>query len=624
MLKRDVPLETSLDALRIGAPDPARVRALFTELGFQSLIPRLAPAGSPKSGTTGWIEDAAALGDLMALAASLERVGVEVVTSERNGEPSAVAIGLDETEACVVRLGGDGGLRAVDLAPLLGAERPEKVGSDLKRASFALGRAGVELCGLGFDASVASYVIHPSRQSHRIEDLALELFGRNIASFDEGADAPLEAAAERVRTALQLRGVLGEQIEEQQAEALFREIEMPLVGVLARMEAHGVGIDRDKLSALGAEFDRRLETCLGEIYALAGTEFNVSSPPQLREVLFDRLKISSRGVRRGKTGLSTDVDVLTRLAREHPLPDKILSHRMLSKLKSTYVDALVALVDPRTGRIHCSFNQTVAATGRLSSSDPNLQNIPIRTDEGRRIREAFVPAPGNRLISADYSQIELRLLAHLTGDATLQDSFRKGEDIHRRTAAEVFRRDLDAVAPEERRAAKVINFGIIYGMGPARLARELDISLEAAEEYIRNYFARYPGVSEYVRSTVERARRTGYVTTLFGRRRFIPDIASREGGVRQFAERTAVNTPIQGSAADLIKVAMIRIDRELRESGAGAAMILQVHDELIFEAPEAEVEAVVSLVRKQMTRVAELAVPLEVEVGVGGNWAEIH
>jgi DNA polymerase-1 len=385
-----------------------------------------------------------------------------------------------------------------------------------------------------------------------------------------------------------------------------------------------VRIDTQRLAAMSAELDGRMRTLLAEIHALAGGEFNVHSPPQLRAVLFEKLKISPRGVRRGKTGLSTDVDVLTRLAREHPLPQKILDFRGLAKLKSTYVDALPALVDPATGRIHCFFNQTVAATGRLSSSDPNLQNIPIRTEEGRRIRQAFLPAPGQRLISADYSQIELRVLAHVTADATLVAAFRNREDIHVRTAAEVFHVDPALVSADQRRAAKVINFGILYGMGPSRLAKELAISFEEAQTFIESYFARYPGVQKYVESTLEGARTRGFVTTLLGRRRFIPDLTSTEGGVRQFAERTAVNTPIQGTAADLIKAAMVAIDRRLVAAGSGAGMILQVHDELILEAPEAEVDAVAALVREEMEGAAHLSVPLEVAVGVGSSWAEIH
>ncbi len=491
--------------------------------------------------------------------------------------------------------------------------------------SFGSSAKECALGGLDFDVGVASYVVNPSRQSHRVEDLALEYLGRSLVTgLEESEHGVGEAAAERARSVIRIEAVLREKLAEQQAESLFREIEMPLVSVLARMEVRGVRIDTELLAALGVELDRRMRALLSEIYGLAGGEFNVNSPPQLREILFAKLKISPRGVRRGKTGLSTDVDVLTRLAREHPLPEKILDYRSLAKLKSTYIDALPTLVDPRSGRIHCSFNQTVAATGRLSSSDPNLQNIPIRTEEGRRIRAAFLPAPGHRLISADYSQIELRVLAHISADPTLISAFRKGEDIHMRTAAEVFRVDAGAVSADQRRAAKVINFGILYGMGPSRLSKELEISLEEAKNYIDSYFARYPGVSQYVRLTLEQARANGYVTTLFGRRRFIPDLTSTEGGARQFAERTAVNTPIQGTAADLIKAAMVRIDRRLAERASSAGIILQVHDELIVEAPEADVAEVVALVREEMEGAARLSVPLEVAVGVGSNWAEIH
>ncbi|HSD11177.1 MAG TPA: DNA polymerase I, partial [Candidatus Binatia bacterium] len=462
-------------------------------------------------------------------------------------------------------------------------------------------------------------------QSHRVEDLALEYLGRSLVTgLEDSEHAVGEAAAERARSVVRLEEVLREKLAEQRAESLFREIEMPLVSVLARLEARGVRVDTEVLAALGSELDGRLRALLGEIYELAGGEFNVGSPPQLREILFARLKISPRGVRRGKTGLSTDGDVLTHLAREHPLPQKILDYRSLAKLKSTYVDSLPALVDPETRRIHCSFNQTVAATGRLSSSDPNLQNIPIRTEEGRRLRAAFLPARGHRLISADYSQIELRVLAHMSDDPTLISAFHEREDIHMRTAAEVFGVDAGAVSADQRRAAKVINFGILYGMGPARLSKELEISLEDAKSYIDGYFARHPGVSRYVHATLDEARANGYVTTLFGRRRFIPDLMSPEGGVRQFAERTAVNTPIQGTAADLIKAAMVRIDRRLGERGSDAGIILQVHDELVLEAPEAEVDEIATLVREEMEGAARLSVPLEVVVGVGSNWAETH
>jgi DNA polymerase-1 len=621
-LKTDVPVEVTLDDLRMQAPDYVSLRALFTELGFQSKIPLVAPREPTKSGTTGWIETKAELALFEKILATKGRIALESIeTKDRSLQCLAVA--TEESEAYVITLGGE--IRAADLVPWLGATEVAKIGADLKRVTVLLARERVALRGAELDVGVASYVVNPSRQSHRVEDLALEYLGRAlITGLEDSEHGVGEAAAERARSVLRIAAVLREKLAEQDAERLFEQIEMPLVTVLARMELRGVRIDTQLLAAMSAELDGRMRTLLAEIYALAGGEFNVHSPPQLREVLFEKLKISPRGVRRGKTGLSTDVDVLTRLAREHPLPQKILDFRGLAKLKSTYVDALPALVDPATGRIHCSFNQTVAATGRLSSSDPNLQNIPIRTEEGRRIRQAFLPAPGQRLISADYSQIELRVLAHVTADETLISAFRNREDVHVRTAAEVFHVDPARVSAEQRRAAKVINFGILYGMGPSRLSKELGISFEEAQTYIESYFARYPGVEKYIESTLEAARKTGFVTTLLGRRRFIPDLTSTEGGVRQFAERTAVNTPIQGTAADLIKAAMVAIDRRLTAAGSGAGMILQVHDELILEAPEAEVDAVAAVVREEMEGAARLSVPLEVAVGVGSSWAEIH
>jgi DNA polymerase I len=622
-LKSDLPLEVTLDDLRVQAPDYPRLRALFAELGFQSLIPLVVPREPSKSGTTAWVETRSDLDLFTQSLAGRPRLAVEPLEGER-GRLDGIAVAPEDSEAYLIRLDGPQ-IALADVAPWLSTAEPRKVGSDLKRLAVLLERHGTSLGGLDFDVGVASYVVNPSRQSHRVEDLALEYLGRSLVTGLEDSEHGIgEAAAERARSVLSLEAVLRQKLAEQQAEALFREMEMPLVSVLARMEARGVRVDVALLTALGTELQTRMDGLLREIYVLAGREFNVSSPPQLREVLFEQLKISARGVRRGKTGLSTDVDVLTRLAREHPLPQKILDYRSLAKLKSTYVDTLPALVDRRTGRIHTSFNQTVAATGRLSSSDPNLQNIPVRTEEGRRIRAAFLPAAGHRLVSADYSQIELRVLAHISGDGTLTSAFRSGEDVHRRTAGEIFHVDPEKVDADQRRAAKVINFGIVYGMGPSRLAKELEIPFEEAQTYIESYFARHPGVYRYTRSTLEEARAKGYVTTLFGRRRFIPDLSSPEGGVRQFAERTAVNTPIQGTAADLIKTAMVRIDRRLRELGSGAGMILQVHDELIVEVPEGEVDAIVALVQQEMEGAAQLTVPLEVAVGVGSNWAEIH
>jgi DNA polymerase-1 len=415
--------------------------------------------------------------------------------------------------------------------------------------------------------------------------------------------------------------VVEERLRQQEMDRLFREVEMPLAEVLAEMELAGVLVDADALARFSAELAASLERLMAEIYGLAGEEFNIHSPPQLRAILFDKLKISPRGVRRGKTGLSTDVDVLTRLAADHPLPAKILDYRALAKLKSTYVDALPALIDARTGRVHTSFNQTVAATGRLSSSEPNLQHIPIRTDEGRRIRSAFVAAPGHRLLSADYSQIELRVLAHLSEDPALCAAFAAGDDVHARTAAEVFG---DRPAAEGRRLAKVINYGIVYGMGSARAARELGVPAAEAAAYIESYFRRYAGVRAFIDATVGEARRRGYVTTVLGRRRYLPELAARDPAVRQFAERAATNTPIQGSAADLIKLAMLEVRQRLRAAGLRTRLLLQVHDELVLEAPASEVETVRDAVRQAMEHVWPLRVPLRVDVHDGGSWAEAH
>jgi DNA polymerase-1 len=509
--------------------------------------------------------------------------------------------------------------QAAAVTDLLHDAQVEKVAHDLKRDLLLLGAALGDTVASGFDVMVASYLLEASA-THRLEDLATDELGVNLPLFRDGP----ESLANGVALLPRLRDRFAARLGEWGMERLFHEVEMPLVGVLARMERRGVRLDVAALQAMGGEIDTRLRSLIEEIYALAGGEFNIASPPQLREVLFNRLGLSKKGVRRGKTGLSTDVDVLTRLAEEHPLPAKILEYRALSKLKSTYVDALPAAVNPVTGRLHASFNQTVAATGRLSSSDPNLQNIPIRGDEGRRIRAAFIADEGCELVVADYSQIELRVLAHLSEDPVLVNAFQAGDDIHARTAAEVFGVLPGAITADMRRAAKVINFGIIYGMGPQRLARELGIPLAEAERYIASYFERYAGVRRYMTAIQSEARQRGYVTTLLGRRRTLPDLASPHRGVAQAAERAAANTPIQGAAADLIKVAMVAIDRQLAGEGVRAAMILQVHDELVLEVAAAERERVIEVVRHEMEGVFPLKVPLKVDIGWGRNWAAGH
>ena len=397
---------------------------------------------------------------------------------------------------------------------------------------------------------------------------------------------------------------------------------MPLVGVLASMEREGVLLDGNLLGEMSHQLGELLGVSEEKIYRLAGEQFNINSPKQLQTILFDRLALP-RG-RKTKGGYSTDVDVLTNLARSYELPAQILVFRSLAKLKSTYVDALPALVNPETGRVHTSYNQTVTATGRLSSSNPNLQNIPIRTAEGKRIRQAFIAPEGCELVSADYSQIELRVLAHLSGDELLMSAFESGEDVHTKTASDIFGVFPGMVSEEMRRQAKVINFGVIYGMSPFGLARELGISQKRAKEYIDEYFSRFSGVRRFIDDTLIRAGERGFVTTLLNRRRYIPEINSGNAQVRQFAERTAINTPIQGTAADLIKVAMLNIAGRMKEKTLSATMIMQVHDELIFEVPVQEKEEIMSLVKREMETVITLKVPLKVEIASGRNWDEAH
>ncbi|MFN8544022.1 MAG: DNA polymerase I [Candidatus Binatia bacterium] len=617
-IRCDVPVELEVERLRWDGPDVEALQALFQELEFSSLLREIVPTVEGSVAVeTRTLEPAAEVAAALAGLRAAESVALVPLLSA--GSPIAArleGLALAAPAGAVLHVAApeEPDVLAA-LAPLLADLAVTKLGADLKALRVLLARRGLALGGPAFDVALASYCLNPSRPDHGVAALATELLGLPPES-EAGTPA---AACRAARAVHALRPVLVARLREHDMERLFRDLEMPLAAVLAEMELAGITVDVRRLEALSVEFGQGMERLLAEIHDLAGGPFNVGSPPQLRTVLFEKLGLSTRGVRRGKTGLSTDVDVLTRLAAEHPLPARILEYRQLAKLKSTYVDALQALVDPATGRVHTSFNQTVAATGRLSSSDPNLQNIPIRTEEGRRIRAAFVAAPGCRLVSADYSQIELRVLAHLSEDPALIDAFCRDEDIHARTAADVFGQ---LPAAEGRRLAKVINYGILYGMGPARAARELGVPQAQAEEYIRGYFARFAGVRAFLDRTIAEARERGYVTTVLGRRRYLPELAARDHAVRQFAERAATNTPIQGSAADLIKLAMLEVRRRL--AGARARMLLQVHDELVLEAPDGEVEAAAVAVREAMEGVWPLRVPLRVDVRSGSNWAEAH
>jgi DNA polymerase I len=513
--------------------------------------------------------------------------------------------------------------------------RVAKMGQHLKYDMVALARAGVAVAGISEDAMLAAYVLDPSRAGYSLDTLAREVLGHDtiryadvigtgknqIPFYEVSIERATEYAAENADVALRLCRALRPKVEAAGMAKLYRELEIPLVPVLARMERIGIKVDPTRLRELGAEFTTRLALIERRAQELIGEPVNLASPKQIAELLFVKLGLASG--RKTKTGFSTDSDVLEGLAKDHELPRVILEHRMLSKLKSTYIDMLPRMINRETGRVHTSYNQTGAATGRLSSSDPNLQNIPARGDDGRRIRAAFVPEPGWVLISADYSQIELRVMAHLSHDERFLEAFKRGEDIHTRTAQEILTGGVPPDA-EMRRRAKAINFGILYGLSEFGLSRQLDIHRAEAAVYIKAYFARYPRIRGFLDQTIEDARRRGYVTTMLGRRRYIPDINSKNKNARQAAERVAMNSPIQGTAADIIKLAMLRVDVLLRERQLRSRLLLQVHDELVVEAPEAEREATMQLLREAMSSVMSLAVPLDVEVGAAMDWASAH
>jgi DNA polymerase-1 len=510
-----------------------------------------------------------------------------------------------------------------------------KAAHNVKYDWQVLRRAGVELAGVAYDSMLASFVLDPGRRSHAIDTLSLEHFGRPLQTYADltgrgkaqvsFAEVPVQAAAAHCAgdsaTVLALHEFFAPALRDIAVEPLLRDIEMPLVEVLTDMEWEGISIDPAVFARLNAELGADLRRLDGEIATVAGEALNLNSPRQLATILFEKQQLPM--LKRTKTGPSTDADVLEQLAAMgHALPRLILDYRELQKLKSTYVDTLPATVNRRTGRIHTSFNQTGAATGRLSSSDPNLQNIPIRTPRGEEIRRGFVPRAGWQFLVADYSQIELRIMAHLSGDPGFIEAFHQGGDIHRQTAALIFSVPVDQVTADMRARAKTINFATIYGQGPFALSRQLGISQEDAKSFIARYFERFAGVRAFLDRQIQLAREHGYVETIFKRRRYIPEIKDRNFNLRAYGERNAQNSPLQGSAADLIKLAMIRIHTALREGKLRSRMLLQVHDELVFEAPPEEIEALGRLVRDHMEHVVELRVPLVVDIGVGPNWLD--
>ncbi|MCJ7507482.1 MAG: DNA polymerase I, partial [candidate division Zixibacteria bacterium] len=522
----------------------------------------------------------------------------------------------------------------LELKSVLEDEKIKKICQNLKFDLEILKNSGVDLRGIYFDTMLASYLLDPSSRQHNLNYLALRYFdhemiplksligsGKKEISFDM---VPIECASqyscEDADYTLRLKDLFAPQLTELKLDKLFFEVEVPLIEVLADMEMTGVSIDTAYLKNMSIDLEKDLKRLEKEIYQLAGKEFNINSPQQLGQILFEELKLTPIRKTEKKTGESTDFAVLEELAREHPLPKILLEYRLLSKLKSTYADALPSMVNPKTKRIHTSFNQTVTATGRLSSSEPNLQNIPIKTEIGSRIRKAFIPRNSDyKLLCVDYSQIELRILAHFSKDEKLMESFRKGEDIHSRTASEVFAVPLNEVTLQQRRVAKTANFAVIYGVSPYGLSQQTEMTPKEAKEFIDVYFAQHPQVKEYIDNCIEKARKDGYVTTLLGRRRYIPEITSQNRQRREFAERTAINTPIQGSAADLIKVVMLDIHNFLKKRKTKSRMILQVHDELVFEVHKEEMDFMKDMVRDKMEGCIKLEVPIKVDIGIGEN-----
>ncbi len=654
-VKRDVKLDVDPTDLRVDPADEEKLKELYARLEFQGWLAELGGlSGGPRndeikrdyivitdeSALDAWLKR---LVDAPLFAFDTETTSLDAVSAELVGVSFAVQPG----EAAYVPFGHDytnapqqltRELVLAKLSALLEDPARSKVGQNLKYDHCVLAGYDIELRGIAFDTMLESYVLDSVANRHDMDTLALKHLGHKTVSFEEIAgkgksqltfnqidiDEAAQYAAEDADITLRLHHALWPRLEaEPTLRDLFAKIEIPLVPVLSRIERRGVNIDSEMLAKQSDELKNRIATLEKQIHEAAGGPFNIASPKQIQEVLYDRLKLPVlRKTPKGQP--STAENVLQELAVDYDLPQLILEYRALSKLKSTYTDKLPDMVNPKTGRVHTSYHQAVAATGRLSSADPNLQNIPVRTAEGRRIREAFVAEPGDVILSADYSQIELRIMAHLSQDPGLLQAFAAGADIHRATAAEVFGLPPQDVTDEQRRHAKAINFGLIYGMSAFGLARQLRIDRAAAQEYVELYFARYPGVKRFMDETRARAHERGYVETLFGRRLYLPEINAGNHARRQYAERTAINAPMQGTAADLIKMAMLVIDDWIREDSKALRMIMQVHDELVFEVPVSELEHAGIAIAELMSGVAQLTVPLEVDVGSGANWALAH
>jgi len=662
VIRTDVELPVGPGDCRVRPPDREAVARLFKELGFISLLDEYMPGVEARDVKYIAVQTRRRLAELVEKLRSSGGFAVDTETTSRDPmraalvgisvayEPgTAYYIPVGHSREALTQPAPDGELfgETVEyqlpieetlalLRPVLEDPAIPKTGQNIKYDTLVFARHGIELAGADFDTMVAGYLIDAGRARHNLDELAARyldwrkiptaaLIGsgtREITMDRVPIDKVTPYACEDADVTLRLRGKLEPKLAKLGLENLFRDVEMPLVDVLCRIEKAGIAIDRDLFAALAARLETELGQLIAAIHELAGHPFNLNSPKQMQAVLFDELGLPV--VKRTRSGPSTDVSVLEQLARDHPLPEKLLEYRRLEKLRSTYVDVLPRMVHPDTGRIHTSFNQTVTATGRLSSSNPNLQNIPVRTELGREIRRGFVPAEGWMFVSADYSQVELRLLAHLSGDPGLIRAFERDEDIHARTAANLFGVPDDQVDPELRRRAKVVNFGIIYGMSAFRLSRDFSISREEAHQFIDRYFVLYNGVRQYLDRTVAAAREHGYVTTLLGRRRYIPELGHSDHARQQHGARAAINMPVQGSSADIVKVSMVRLDSELRRRKLECRMVLQVHDELLLECPEHETGPVAELCKEVMEHTIELRVPLKVDVGIGATWADAH
>ncbi|OIO78872.1 MAG: DNA polymerase I [Candidatus Omnitrophica bacterium CG12_big_fil_rev_8_21_14_0_65_43_15] len=640
-LDADVPIDFAVEDLKIKNPDQNKLYSLFKELEFKKLLKGLAPDTAVQEDVNYILVDTdekfdkllKSIAGLTEFALDFETTG----TDPMQAVPVGVSFCYKPKEAYYVPVKKIDGIFK-KLKPILENEKIGKVGQNIKYEILILKNQGIELKGVIFDTMVASYLLNPSKSNHNLEDIAFEYLdyrmnpviedllgkGKSAITMDQvDVDKVCRYCCQDSDITMRLKNVLSVQLQEKGLYELFFNIELPLVYVLAQIEYAGVRIDTGYLAKMSTRLKKDLDNLTARIYEIAGGEFNINSPKQLSAILFDKLKL--RVVKKTKTGVSTDESVLQVLAAEHALPDAILQYRQLFKLKSTYVDALPELVNKKTDRLHASFNQTVTATGRLSSSEPNLQNIPVKTDIGRQIRGAFISkGKQNRILSADYSQVELRILAHISGDSDMIEAFKSRRDIHTHTASLIYNVKEEDVDSKMRSSAKTVNFGIIYGMSPYGLSKDLRISVEEATIFIDAYFARYPKVKAYMQDSIEAARSKGFVTTLMDRRRWIPEINSLNVNIRQFAERTAINTPIQGSAADLIKIAMININSQLRKKNMKTSMILQVHDELVFDVPEEETKEATALIRDLMEHAIELKVPVEASLKIGENWLDMR